>query len=253
MPRRWLALLGVCSATLAWAGGGSPGERFREANETARHGDYPKAIEQYARLADDGARSGSLYWNWAQAAAARGASGEALWALMQAREYEMGDPAIARGVERLRTGLNLDPAELNPEPLAVLRRWSHGLHLALAAVALLVVSLVAHAIGRWRGARFGAGVSWASLTLGTLLVAVCLLAASARSVGVVIRRGAPLLDAASPTAEVSGSLREGEVLPILETSGDYVRVQDSSGARGWAHVADVRRVADPEEAREGHR
>ena len=58
--------------------------------------------------------------------------------------------------------------------------------------------------------------------------------------GCVVRRGAPLLDAASPTAETVGTLREGEVVPILESSGGYVRIEDSSGARGWALSSDVR-------------
>ena len=43
----------------------------------------------------------------------------------------------------------------------------------------------------------------------------------------------------SPTAESIGSLREGEVVPLLGRSGDYVRVEDSSGVRGWAAAADV--------------
>jgi hypothetical protein len=67
--------------------------------------------------------------------------------------------------------------------------------------------------------------------------------AFARPTGAVVRRGAPLLDAASPTAEAVGTLREGEVVPILERSGDYVRVEDSSGARGWAVATDVRTVS----------
>ena len=62
----------------------------------------------------------------------------------------------------------------------------------------------------------------------------------ARPTGVVVRRGAPMLDAASPTAEAVGTLREGEVVPVLERSGAYVRVEDSSGVRGWAMSGDVR-------------
>ena len=42
-----------------------------------------------------------------------------------------------------------------------------------------------------------------------------------------------------------GTLREGEVVPVLEASGDYLRVEDSSGARGWALAADVRRLDGP--------
>jgi SH3 domain-containing protein len=67
----------------------------------------------------------------------------------------------------------------------------------------------------------------------------------AHATGAVVRRGAPLFDAASPTAETVGTLREGEVLPILESSGGYVRVEDSSGARGWALASDVRTLVKP--------
>ena len=35
-------------------------------------------------------------------------------------------------------------------------------------------------------------------------------------------------------------MREGEVVPILERGGPYVRIEDSSGVRGWALAEDVR-------------
>ncbi|MGE5126463.1 MAG: SH3 domain-containing protein, partial [Betaproteobacteria bacterium] len=50
------------------------------------------------------------------------------------------------------------------------------------------------------------------------------------------------LDAASPGAEPIGTLREGEVVPVLEASGDWLRVEDNAGARGWARAGDVRRL-----------
>ena len=50
-----------------------PPSGFREANDLARAGDYPKAIAVYGELAASGQESASLYWNWAQAATARGA------------------------------------------------------------------------------------------------------------------------------------------------------------------------------------
>jgi hypothetical protein len=37
-------------------------------------------------------------------------------------------------------------------------------------------------------------------------------------------------------------LREGEVVPVLEASGVWLRVEDNAGARGWAHVDDARRL-----------
>ena len=221
-------------------------ERFREANELVRSGDYPKAIAHYGALASSGQESASLYWNWAQAATARGAQGEALWALLRARELDPGDRAVVRDVERLREALNLDPAEIAPEPLAAAGRWARRFRADLLAVGLLVLSLVAHVVARVRPRVGGAGgAARATLALGLLAAALPAAASFARPTATVVRRAAPLLDAASPTAETTGSLREGEVVPVLESSGAWLRVEDNAGARGWAHVDDVRRLDTP--------
>jgi hypothetical protein len=216
-------------------------ERFRAANELARARDYPKAITGYAELAGAGVESASLYWNWAQVASARGAAGEALWALLRARELDPGDRAVARDVQRLRESLNLDPAEIAPEPLAALARASRRLRLDLLAAALLFASLVVRLLARLRpGVRAG----WATLLLALGLVAAAptLAGALARPTAAVVHRAAPLFDAAAANAEPIGSLREGEVVPVLEASGDWLRVEDNAGARGWARQADVRRL-----------
>ena len=215
-------------------------DRFRDANERARAGDTLKALEIYRSLADAGTETAALYWNWAQAAEARGAQGEALWALLRAREIAPGDRAVGREVERLREAANLDPAEIAPDPLAAVARTARRFRLDVLACLLLAISLAAHAALRWR--RTGpplARMAWAALALGLAVAVVPVAGAYARPTGVVVRRSAPVLDAASPTAESIGTLREGEVVPVLERSGDYVRVEDSSGVRGWAAAADV--------------
>jgi hypothetical protein len=233
----------------AWAAGiglllglaGAPQERFREAGELARQGDYPKAIAAYQALAEQGAESASLYWNWAQAAGARGAAGEALWALLRARELDPGDLAVGREIERLRERLDLDRGEIAPDPRAVLARTSRSFRLDLLALLLLAASLAGHAAARLLpAARWPRPAAWSAFALGGLAALLCLLGNLARPAGVVLRAGAPLLDSASPGAEALGSLREGEVVPVLGESGGYLRVEDSSGARGWARLDDVR-------------
>jgi hypothetical protein len=221
-----------------------PESVFREANELARAGDFPKATALYEQLARGGAESPSLWWNWGQAAAARGATGEALWALLRARELDPGDRAVLRDIDRLRESANLDPAEIAPEPLAAAARLARRFRLDLVSVVFLVLSLVAHGVARLspRGAWAGT-VVWTSLALGLLAAGVPVAGEFARPLGIVLHRGAPLLDAASPTAESVGALREGEVVPVLERSGAYVRVEDSSGARGWTSADDVRGIA----------
>jgi tetratricopeptide (TPR) repeat protein len=245
-----LALLGV--AVAAPLLGAPAAERFREANDLVRSGDYPKAIALYAELAATGQESASLYWNWAQAATARGAQGEALWALLRARELDPSDRAVVRDVERLREALNLDPAEITPEPLAAAGRWARLFRVDRIAVAVLALSLALHALVRFRPRSGWAGpAAGAALALGLLAAALPAVASLARPTAVVVRRGAPLLDAASPTAEATGSLREGEVVPVLEASGAWLRVEDNAGARGWAHADDARRLdAAPAAARD---
>jgi hypothetical protein len=229
--------------TAASAGAGPTEDPFRQANDLVRAGDYPRAIALYGALARSGSESATLYWNWAQAATARGAHGEALWALLRARELDPGDRAVVRDVVRLREALNLDPAEIAPEPLAVAGRFARRFRLDLAAAALLVLSVLAHALARTRLRPAGAiGIAWGTLVLGLAAAAVPAAASLARPTAAVVRRGAPLLDAASPSANPAGTLREGEVMPVLDTSGAWFQVENNAGARGWAHEADVRRL-----------
>ena len=236
-----LLLLAATSGTAS-----SNEDRFREANDLVRTGDYPRALVIYGEIARSGGESATLYWNWAQAATARGALGESLWALLRARELDPGDRAVARDVERLREALNLDKAEIAPEPLAVAGRFARRFRLDLLAVGSLVLSLLAHAAARFRSRpRGGLRIVWAALVLALAAAAVPLVAGLARPTAAVVRRGAPLLDAASPSADPIGTLREGEVVPVLDSSGDWLRVEDNAGARGWVHQADLRRLDTP--------
>ncbi len=239
-----LAALALSAAQDARAD--APDARFREATTLARAGDYPRAIAIYRELAEGGTQSASLYWNWAQAAQARGATGEALWALLRARELDPGDRALERALEQLRGAANLDAAELAPEPLQAVRRFARRARLDLAGLALLVVSLALHVAARARPLARGAWVgAWCTALGGLLLAGIALCGAAARDTAVVVTRGAPLLEAASPGATAVGTLREGEVVPILERGGAFLRIEDSAGSRGWSHVEDVRPLQGP--------
>ncbi len=233
-------------APLAGSPADDPGERFRTAGDLLKSGDAPKAIAAYRALAAEGHESASLCWNWAQAASARGDRGEALWALLRAREVDPGDAAVLREIETTRRALSLDPAELAPDPLAPLSRVARRFHLGLLALALAGLSLVLHAL--WRAAptsRWPGTAAWVCLTCALVAAAVPLAGAASRPAAVVVGRAPRLLDAASPAGRVLTTLREGEVVPVLEDGGGYLRVEDSSGARGWASAADVRRLDRP--------
>jgi hypothetical protein len=235
------ALAGVQASSAA-----TPPVKFKEATERVQAGDVQQGLAIYRELAATGFESGSLYWNWAQAAASKGALGEALWALLRGNAMGAGDGASRREIERLRQAANLDAAELAPEPLSSLAAITRRLHLDLLAAVLLLASLAAHFAARALPlSRWPVGATWLSLALGLALVALVLVGALARPTAVVVRRGVPLADAASPTASVLATLREGEVVPVLDASGAYLRIQDSSGARGWVTTADVWRLDRP--------
>jgi hypothetical protein len=236
-----LALFALALAVPASAA--TPEQRFAEAGELARRGDLPRAIAVYGEIAAAGGESASLYWNWAQVAEARGAWGEALWALLRARELDPGDAAVEREIEEARQAANLDPAELSPEPMAGAARIARRFHLGLLAAALGALSVLAHLVARLRPLpRWPVPAAWTLAALAVVAGALPLAGSFARPTAVVVQRGAPLLDAASPDAAPLSALREGEVVPVLDESGPWLRVQDSSGARGWAHADSVRRL-----------
>jgi hypothetical protein len=245
MRRRWIHRSALCGLILALAASGSamsvtPEQRFREAGELVRGGDVLKAISLYRELAASGVESASLYWNWSQAAATRGEIGEALWAALRARELDPGDRALPREIQRLREAANLDPAEIAPEPLAALDRGSRLFHLDWLALGLAGLSVIARVLARLLpGSRRLPRTAWAALALAALVGAVPVAASFGRPTAVVVSRSAALLDSASPTAKAIGTLRPGEVVPVVERSGVYLRIEDSSGARGWAHQEDV--------------
>jgi hypothetical protein len=221
-------------------------DSFRQANESALAGDHPKAIALYAELAAAGRESASLYWNWAQSAQARGAQGEALWALLRARELDPSDRVLPREIEKLREAASLDAAEIAPDPLSAVSRAVRRFRLDLAAAFVLILSLAFHTLHRVAPERRGtAPAAVAALAIGLLLSVAPLAGALARPLAVVVARGAALTDAASADARATSALREGEVVPVLGESGGFVRIEDSSGARGWARLADVRRLDRP--------
>ncbi len=247
--RRIAALLTLALTAAGGVLAAEPPAAFRSATEAIQAGNYPEGIALLRGLAAAGDESTALYWNWAQAARARGDVGEAMWALLRARELDPGDAAVRREIEDLRQAAALDPAEINPEPLAALARLLRRLHVGAVAAALLLASLLLHAAARLRRAsRWPVVGGWAAFVAGIVLAAVAFAGALAPATAVVVGADVPLADAASPAASVLATLRQGEVVPVLAASGPYLKIQDSSGARGWVVTSEVWRLDRAPEA-----
>ena len=136
-----VAVLLIAGAGPLPAAAPGPEERFREGTALLRSGDIPGGLAVFRELASSGHESVNLYWNWAQGAAVRGRAGEALWALLRAREVGPRDAAAEREIERLRLALQLDRAELNPVPTVALSRVARSWHFQLVAWVLFAFAL----------------------------------------------------------------------------------------------------------------
>jgi len=212
-----------------------PSARFRTANEKASLSKWDGAIEEYTRLAETGVLAPALYWNWSQTAAARGTKGEALWALLRAQELAPRDSSIYRDIDRIRAELGLDPSEVSLGLLGEWRALARRFRLDAVALALMLASLAAAVLRR-------PSVSLGCFILGSIVLSPFLAAPWRETRGVVIQKDAPLIDGPSTEAVALANLREGEVVPILGEEGEYVKIQDASGARGFAHKNDVRKI-----------
>jgi hypothetical protein len=208
---------------------------FRRGNERAALSRWNEALEEYGRLAGQGVRAPALYWNWAQAASASGKRGEALWALLRAQDLAPHDSSITREMERTRAELGLDPSELSRGFLGDASTLARRFRFDLAAVAVLLFSLGSALRKRPRAALAGS-------LLGFALLAPIFMQPWREPRGVVVRKDAPLVDVPRADAVALANLREGEVVPLLEEEGEYVKIQDASGARGFARKEDVRRI-----------
>lgn len=221
----------------AQTSGEAPAAVFRRGNESAARSQWDAALEAYGVLEKQGVRAPSLYWNWAQTAAAAGRKGEALWAALRARELAPADASLSREIERLRAELGLDPSEVSLGLLGDLRVQARRFRLDLVAAGFFVVSL-----GALIGKKPRTALSRAALLAGALLALPFFAGAWREPRGVVVQKDAPLLDIPRHDAIALANLREGEAVPLLASEGDYVRIQDASGARGFAHKDDVRKI-----------
>jgi hypothetical protein len=226
--------------TLVWAASifaqpEAPELVFRRANENASLSNWDEAIQEYGRLVKGGVRAPALYWNWAQAAGASGKKGEALWALLCAQDLAPGDSSINRELERLRGELGLDPSEVSRGFLGDARDLARRFRFDALAIALMVSSLIA--VSRRR-----TGVALFMFLTGLVLISPFFGGSWREPRGVVVQKDAPLVDLPRADAVALANLREGEVVPLLAQAGEYQKIQDASGARGFAHKNDVRRI-----------
>ena len=219
-------------------------ERFREAGERVRAGDSPKAHRDLPRAGRLGPRERARSTGTGRRPPRRAARPERRCGpCCAARELDPGDRALPREIERLREAANLDPAEIAPEPLAVLARVSRRFHLGWLALAL---AAVVGGRARRRALRCPPALAGPHARPGPRL-ALALLAAAVPVAGAL----RPAHGGGRPPGRAAARRRlahrrsrsarcaRGGRCRCSSGAPRYLRVEDSSGARGWAHADDV--------------
>ena len=216
-----------------------------QANELARAGDYPKAIAVYARAGGGGRRErvALLELGAGGGGPRRRSARRSGRSSGRASSSRATAPSPARSSGCVRRA-NLDPAEIAPEPLAGLRRaWpaasvstsSPSRSSALSLVAARASPAPARPAGRRRspaGRRSPSASSCAAVAGCSWLVPRRWSCAAGRRCSTRPRR----------RPRPSAPCAKARSCRSSKASGGYLRVEDFSGARGWALAEDVRRL-----------
>ncbi|MBI4598423.1 MAG: tetratricopeptide repeat protein [Candidatus Omnitrophica bacterium] len=254
----WLGAAILMAIGIAVEHGGSrapaaPSTLFAQANESYRHGHYPRSLELYTTLLAQGMESGPLYYNLGNALLKNGQPAEALWAYLNAQRLTPRDPDLRANLAAVRLLLSDAAAASITTPrlgrLLTFNGCGSLQELAGATLMALWVSILCWMGWAWvMPIRRGLGPVAA---IATLLLAAALAALIAQTYQ---EQGRPAAVVIAPTAQVrfapeaSGTvyftLPEGAVVERLATlelsaASSWVQVRRADGRAGWVSAASL--------------
>jgi len=246
--------LGAAAPTAAQTLADSPAERFQSAVEAHRAGDYSSADALWRSLLDEplsrAERARVLYdlgnTAW-RSRTPRGRHEAVAWYTACIRLAPRHADAW-RSLELARSELGLEPADRGDLTATLARLVSaatpgESLALSLSALAAFAALLAVEALRggrrwRWLAALAGAGF----LVLSTPLV-WNQLHAGRDPVMVVAESGVTLRSEPKLDLPALEHAAPGEVLERLDELPGWIRVETSSGRRGWLPAADLQALA----------
>jgi hypothetical protein len=212
-----------------------------EANRSYSEGHYADAVADFETLARSHGWSAPLLYDLANAYAQEGNVGLSVLNYERAQVLAPRDPDIAANLAYVRTKAGLPaPVQLWYQRLArtfSLTTWT------LFAVSGFWLACVAFLVGRkWRVRRLFPAAAFAALVGVSTLAAAVVLDRDLDHAVVVERKSAPVRVSPFDTAASEVALSEGEDVSIIGHHGDFVRVRDGQGRKGWIQSAAVQVV-----------
>ncbi len=230
-------VLSVASPARAESGGPS----FDEANRAYSGGHYADAVADFDTLARSHGWSAPLLYDLANAYAQEGNVGLAVLNYERAQVLAPRDPDIAANLAYVRAKAGL-PAPMQPWYQRLARTFSLTTWTLLALSGFWLACVAFLAGRKWRMRRLvHAGVFAALVGVSTLAAAVVLDRDLDHAV-VVERKTAPVRVSPFDSAASEAVLSEGEEISIIGHHGDFLRVRDGQGRRGWVQSAAVQLV-----------
>jgi len=219
----------------------SHGTSFDEANRSYSEGHYADAVTDFETLARSRGWSAPLLYDLANAYAQEGKVGLSVLNYERAQVLAPRDPDIAANLAYVRAKAGL-PAPVQPWYQRFARTFSLTTW-TLFAISGFWLACVAFLAGRkWRVRRLFHAAAFATLVGVSTVAAAVVLDQDLDHAVIVESKTAPVRVSPFDTAASEVALSEGEEVSIIGRHGDFVRVRDGQGRRGWVQSAAVQVV-----------
>jgi hypothetical protein len=232
-----ILLLGVAGPARAESHGAS----FDEANRSYSEGHFADAVTDFETLARTHGWSAPLLYDLANAYAQEGNVGLSVLNYERAQVLAPRDPDIAANLAYVRAKAGL-PAPVQPWYQRFARTFSLTTWTLLAVFGFWLACVAFLAGRKWRVRRLVRAAFFAALVGVSTTTAAVVLDRDLDHAVVVERKTAPVRVSPFDTAASEASLSEGEDVSIIGRHGDFVRVRDGQGRKGWARSAAVQFV-----------
>lgn len=218
----------------------TPAELAYQAQADYQAGRYENAIHAWNELTDIGFLNGSLYYNIGSAYWRLGKVGQARRYFLAARDWSPRDPEIRNNLAFIEA--KIDKAPPLEGPRALLRKipWyrlslntSEALVVAAFGSLACFVFLAAYRMKRKAVFALAAMLGIFPLGFGLFQFAMHRSLSWTSSAAVVVSPNAPLKEnplSESPSRE---ELKEGALVRLRKSQGDFALVKSASGKEGW--------------------
>jgi tetratricopeptide (TPR) repeat protein len=227
-----------------FADAGDDNRDFLAASQAYEAGDWGRAVALYEELMARAGVSAPLCYNLGNSCAQNGQTGKAVLQYERALLLAAGDADSRHNLRKLRQDKGLDqeevPLPLQAATLLSLNQWTLLAALFLAALALWHLATLRRPVST----RLTATLTSGCLLLLALCIAGMVTQYRNRQQAVVIAES-PLLISPFAEAKATDNAKEGSLIRIVKTHGQYALIKDKQGRGGWIPTASFESIAIP--------